>query len=128
MELDPSQGTRASEPSLLDSLQDLVAFFLRYFELRLQLLGLESRETGFYLLFLALLFVSVLICFGGCINYVGGLPALPDDADLGLGMGMERPGTCSGAFDYQYRNCRNLQIQDREAIFPSDLVRGSKGS
>jgi uncharacterized membrane protein YqjE len=67
MELDPFQGTRASEPSSLDSLQDLVAFFLRYLELRLQLLALESRETGFHLLSLALPFVSVLICFGGCI-------------------------------------------------------------
>jgi membrane protein len=42
MELDPSQDTRASEPSSLDSLQDLAASFLRYLELRLQLLGLES--------------------------------------------------------------------------------------
>jgi uncharacterized membrane protein YqjE len=67
MELDPSQGTRASEPSLLDSIQDLVAFFVGYLELRLQLLGLESRETGFRLLILALLFVSVLICFAGFV-------------------------------------------------------------
>jgi uncharacterized membrane protein YqjE len=65
MEPDSSQVTRAPEPSLLDSIQDLVAFFVRYLELRLQLLGLESRETGFHLLILALLFVSVLVCFGG---------------------------------------------------------------
>jgi uncharacterized membrane protein YqjE len=68
MELDPSQATRASEPSLLDSIQDLVAFFVRYLELRLQLLGLESRETGLHLLILALLFGSVLICFGGFLT------------------------------------------------------------
>jgi uncharacterized membrane protein YqjE len=67
MELDPSQDTRASEPSSLDSLQDLAASFLRYLELRLQLLGLESRETGNHLLILALLFVSVLVCFGGFV-------------------------------------------------------------
>jgi uncharacterized membrane protein YqjE len=67
MELDSSQGTRASEPSSLDSIQDLVAFFVRYLELRLQLLGLESREAGFHLLILALLFVSVLICLGGIV-------------------------------------------------------------
>ena len=67
MELDSSQGTRVSEPSLLDSIQDLVAFFVRYLELRLQLFGLESREAGFQLLILALLFVSVLICFGGSV-------------------------------------------------------------
>ena len=58
MELDPSQGARASEPSSLDSLQDFAASFLRYLELRLQLLGLESRETGIHLLILALLFVK----------------------------------------------------------------------
>ena len=67
MELDPSQDTRASEPSSLDSLQDLAASFLRYLELRLQLLGLESRETGIHLLILALLFVSVLVCLGGFV-------------------------------------------------------------
>jgi uncharacterized membrane protein YqjE len=67
MELDSSQGTRASAPSSLDSIRDLVAFFVGYLELRLQLFGLESRETGFHLLILALLFVSVLICFGGFV-------------------------------------------------------------
>ena len=67
MELDPSQGARASEPSSLDFLQDFAASFLRYLELRLQLLELESRETGIDLLILALLFVSVLVCFGGFV-------------------------------------------------------------
>jgi uncharacterized membrane protein YqjE len=67
MELDSSQATRASELSSLGSIQDLVAFFVRYLELRLQLLGLESRETGFHLLMLAILFVSVLVCFGGFV-------------------------------------------------------------
>jgi hypothetical protein len=61
-------------------------------------------------------------------RYVGGLPALSDDADLALGMGMERPGTCSGASAYQYWNGGNLQIQDGEAIFPCDLGRVSEGS
>src|SRR5258708_22294383 len=67
MERDPSQSTSASEPSSLDSVQDFVASFLRYLELRLQLLGLESRETGFHLLIVALLFVSVLLCSGGFV-------------------------------------------------------------
>jgi uncharacterized membrane protein YqjE len=61
------QDTQVSEPSSLDSIQDLLAFLVRYLELRLQLLGLESRETGFHLLILALLFVSVLICFAGFV-------------------------------------------------------------
>jgi uncharacterized membrane protein YqjE len=67
MELDSSQSTRAPKPSSLDSIQELVAFFVRYLELRLQLLGLEARETGFHFLILALLFVSVLVCFGGFV-------------------------------------------------------------
>src|SRR5580700_3504022 len=66
MELDSSPGTRA-QPSSMGSMQDLIAFFVRYLELRLQLLGLESREAGFHLLILALLFVSVLVCFGGFV-------------------------------------------------------------
>src|SRR5580692_1709125 len=56
--------------------------------------------------------------FWGLSHYVGGLPALPDDADLPLGMGLERPGTCCGASAGQYWNGGNLQIQDRQAIFP----------
>jgi uncharacterized membrane protein YqjE len=66
MELDSSPGTRA-QPSSLGSMQDLIACFVRYIELRLQLFGLESREAGFHLLILALLFVSVLVCFGGFV-------------------------------------------------------------
>ena len=114
--------------SSLDSIQDLVACFVRYLELRLQLLGLESRETGFHLLILALLFVSVLICFGGFVimlvvfllylmmlilHWEWGWSALALAVVLlliSIGVG------------------GNLQIQDREAIFPSDLGRVSKGS
>jgi hypothetical protein len=50
MELDSSRSTRASKPSSLASIQEFVVFFIRYLELRLQLLGLESREAGFHLL------------------------------------------------------------------------------
>jgi uncharacterized membrane protein YqjE len=67
MELDSSQGSGTSKGSAADSLRDSAAFFVRYIELRLQLLGLESRETGSHLLVLALLFVITLICFGGFI-------------------------------------------------------------
>ena len=67
MEFDSSHVTPASEPSLLDSIREFVAYFVHYLELRLQLFGLEAREAGFHLLILALLFVSVLICFGGFV-------------------------------------------------------------
>ena len=64
MEADVSQGVRDAAPSPLDSIRELVVFFIRYVELRLQLLGLESRETAFHLLALALLLVSAVVCFG----------------------------------------------------------------
>ena len=67
MEPDSSQGLGASNPSPADSLRDSVACFVRYLELRLELFGLESRETGFHLLVLSLLLVSTVICFGGFI-------------------------------------------------------------
>jgi hypothetical protein len=47
-----SQGTEASQASA--PLRDLAAHFVRYLELRLQLFGLESRETGLHLLVLDL--------------------------------------------------------------------------
>ena len=98
----------------------VVAFFVRYLELRLQLLGLESREAGFHLLILALLFVSVLICFGGFV--IMSVVFLLYLMMLFLHWnGVGAPGTCSGASAYQHWNGGHLQIQDREAIFPGDL-------
>src|SRR6266446_6357533 len=126
MESDPSQGTRASETGLLDSLRDFVAFFVHYVELRLQLLGLESRETGFHLLFLALLFVSTVICFGGFVImvvvfllYLMMLTLHWEWSALALAGMLSR---------YQYWNGDDLQIQNREAVFPGDHSRVSEGS
>jgi uncharacterized membrane protein YqjE len=67
MDSDTSQGTRASEPAPIDSIRNAIAFFVRYLELRLQLFGLESRETGLHLLVLALLLVSTIIFFVGFV-------------------------------------------------------------
>ena len=58
-----SQGTEASQASA--ALRDLVAHFVRYLELRLQLFGLESRETGLHLLVLVLLSVTIVTCLVG---------------------------------------------------------------
>ena len=120
MELDSTQSTGASKPSSLGSIQDLVAFFVRYLELRLQLLGLESRETGFHLLILALLFVSVLVCFGGFLimSVVFLLYLMINTA---LGMRVECLGTWDRASCPQYWSGSNLQIQDRKANFYGDL-------
>ena len=53
--------------SAADSIQAWIASFLRYLELRLQLLGLEAKETGIHLLILSLLLVGMLVCFAGCL-------------------------------------------------------------
>ena len=63
MNSDASHGVQASKPALGDSIRDSVAFFFRFLELRLQLLGLETRETGLHLLALALLLVTTLTFF-----------------------------------------------------------------
>ena len=55
----------AVKSSAADSIQIWIAFFLRYLELRLELLGLEAREAGVHLLIISLLLVGTLICFTG---------------------------------------------------------------
>ena len=128
MELDSSQSARASKPSSLGSIQDLVAFFFRYLEPPAATLGVGVSRGW---LSFADSCSPVRECprlFWRLCHYVGGLPALPNDADLALGVGLERPGTCGGAAPDQYRNGGHLQISDREAILSSDLGRVSKGS
>jgi hypothetical protein len=121
-----SQGTEASQASA--PLRDLVAHFVRYLELRLQLFGLESRETGLHLLVLVLLLVTVVTCLVGFFRDDDRFSALSNDAGFTLGVGLERPSTCRVAFGFKYWSWSNLQIQVREAAFPCHLRRVSKGS
>src|SRR5580698_9194464 len=65
MEPDAPVGAQASSQSTSDSVKKWVASFLAYVELRLRLLGLESKEAGFHLLVLALLFVGAVVFFAG---------------------------------------------------------------
>jgi uncharacterized membrane protein YqjE len=58
-------GAQASKQSTSDSIRKWLASFLNYLELRLRLLGLESKEAGFHLLVLALLFVGAVVFFAG---------------------------------------------------------------
>jgi Putative Actinobacterial Holin-X, holin superfamily III len=51
--------------STADSIQIWIASFLRYLELRLELLGLEARQAGVHLLIISLLLAGTLICFAG---------------------------------------------------------------
>jgi uncharacterized membrane protein YqjE len=64
---DPSPRTPALKLGPGDSIRDLIAFFVRYFELRLQLFGLEAREAGVHLFVVALLAVSTVICLVGFV-------------------------------------------------------------
>ncbi|MBV8814749.1 MAG: phage holin family protein [Verrucomicrobia bacterium] len=58
----------ASEPSSTgDSVKQWIASFLRYLELRLRLLLLESKEAGLHLLVVGILVTSVLVLFAGSL-------------------------------------------------------------
>ncbi len=58
-------GAEAERVSTGDSIRDWVASLLRYAELRLRLLGLESKDAGLHLLILAILFASTVALFAG---------------------------------------------------------------
>ena len=65
MDPDAPLGAQASKQSTSDSVRNWVASFLSYLELRLRLLGLESKEAGLHLLVLALLLVGAVVFFAG---------------------------------------------------------------
>ena len=67
MDSDAPVGVQTSKQSASDSVRNWVAAFIRYLELRLRLIGLESKETGIHLLVLALLFVGTVVFFGGAL-------------------------------------------------------------
>src|ERR1700729_2270213 len=58
-------GAQASKQSTSETVRNWIASFLRYLELRLRLLGVESKEAGLHLLVLALLFVGAVVFFAG---------------------------------------------------------------
>jgi uncharacterized membrane protein YqjE len=65
MDPDAALGAQASKQSTSETVRNWIASFLRYLELRLRLLGLESKEAGLHLLVLALLFVGAVVFFAG---------------------------------------------------------------
>jgi len=65
MDSDAPLGAQTSNQSASDSVRKWVASFIAYLELRLRLLGLESKEAGFHLLVLALLFAGTVVFFAG---------------------------------------------------------------
>lgn len=58
-------GADPERVSTGDSIRAWIASFLRYAELRLRLLGLESKDAGIHLLILAILFASTVALFVG---------------------------------------------------------------
>ena len=71
MSSDAPVGAESEQTSTGDSIRLWVASFLRYLELRLQLLGLESKEAGLHLLVLGLLLTSTLALFAGFLIMFG---------------------------------------------------------
>ena len=67
MDSDAPVGVQTSRQSASESVRNWIAAIAHYLELRLRLIGLESKETGFHLLVLALLFVGTLVFFGGAL-------------------------------------------------------------
>lgn len=65
MSSDAPVGAESERSSTADSVRHWVAAFLRYLELRLQLLGLEAKEAGLHLLIIGLLVTGVLVLFAG---------------------------------------------------------------
>jgi uncharacterized membrane protein YqjE len=65
MDPDAPLGAQASKQSTSDSVRNWIASLISYLELRLKLLGLESKEAGLHLLVLALLFVGAVVFFAG---------------------------------------------------------------
>ena len=65
MDSEAPLGARTSNQSASDSVRSWLASFLCYLELRLRLIGLESKEAGIHLLVLALLFAGTVVFFAG---------------------------------------------------------------
>jgi uncharacterized membrane protein YqjE len=65
MDPDVPVGSSPSISVAADSVRRWIASIVHYVELRLRLLGLESKEAGIHLLTLAVLLVSALVFLAG---------------------------------------------------------------
>ncbi len=65
MDPDVPSGAQPPRQSTSDSARKWASSLIGYLELRLRLLGLESKEAGLHLLVLALLFAGTVVFFSG---------------------------------------------------------------
>ena len=113
MDPDAPLGAQASKQSTSDSVRNWVASFLSYLELRLRLLGLESKEAGLHLLVLALLFVGASRILCRLPGHVDGIFTLPFDTYFPLGMGLERACLWRGISPGSDRRRCDPSVSDR---------------
>ena len=71
MDADAPTKANLDGNSTSDSVKDWVASLLRYFHLRLQLLGIEGKEAGIHLLIIGGLFVAALAMLAGATLMMG---------------------------------------------------------
>jgi hypothetical protein len=107
--------------SIGQSLQRWLALLIEYFELKIRLLGPESKEAGLHVLGLALLLVSTLTLFEGflvmLVIFFLFLPTLL----FWLALGVERVGVRRSVIDPEHCDDNYLPHQDRDAVIPSEL-------
>ncbi len=60
-------AAQTTKESISDTVRYWTASFLRYLELKLQLLGIESKEAGMHLLVLLVLCAVILVSVIGCL-------------------------------------------------------------
>jgi hypothetical protein len=106
-----------------DSLRRWIGSLVLYVELWIRLLALESKEPAVHLLVLAALFVCAprTLCWLSWDAHR--FSSLPADADLSLGMGLERIGLRRGVAHYQYRCGRTISVSDHQPAFPNHFCR-----
>ena len=109
MDSDVPVGSSPSISGAADSVRRWIASVVLYIELRIRLLALESKDAGVHLL--------VFPCDAHRFSSVSA------DADLSMGMGLERIGLCRGVAHYQYRCGRNISVSDHQTALPNYLCR-----
>jgi hypothetical protein len=119
-------GSSPSISDAADSVRRWIASVILFAELRIRLLALESKEAG-----------GSLTCIGGalgeCRRTFCWLPCdgyrfcfVSVDADLPLGLGLERIGLRRGVAHYQYRCVYKISSQIIKSLYPTTYAEFKK--